>query len=335
MRDTSTTATNHENRMKAIVQDRYGSPDVLELGEIDTPVVEDDEVLIRVHAAGTNPADWHFMRGEAYVIRLMSGLRTPKNPVRGLDVAGRVEAVGENVTTLQPGDEVFGEGSGTFAEYVCAEEDKVVTKPASLTFEEAAAVPTAAVTALQGLRDGEAVQPGQRVLINGASGGVGTFAVQIATSFEADVTGVCSTQNVEMVRSLGATHVFDYTQEDFTRSEQHYDLIFDLVGNRSLAELRRVLAPEGTLVLSSGDGGRWFGPAGSILKALVTSPFVGQRLRSFTATVHDEDLEDLSELLEGGTVAPVIDRTYELSETPEAIRYLEAGHARGKVIITV
>jgi NADPH:quinone reductase-like Zn-dependent oxidoreductase len=321
--------------MKAIVHDQYGSPDALELREIDRPVVEHDEVLIRVRAAGANPGDWHFTRGEPYVMRLQSGLGTPKNPVRGLDVAGRVEAVGESVTKFQPGDEVFGEGSGTFAEYACAEEGKLVQKPTSLSFEHAAAVPVAAVTALQGLRDEGDLRPGQRVLVNGASGGVGTFAVQIAKSLGAEVTGVCSTRNVEMVRSIGADHVVDYTQENFTRSGQQYDLVFDLVGNHSLSALRRALTPNGTLVLGAGSGGPWFGPLGTVLKAFVTSPFGSQRLRPLVSAVRDEDLADLADLLEEGTITPIIDRTYELSETPEAIRYLEDGHARGKVVITV
>ncbi|MFP8957305.1 NAD(P)-dependent alcohol dehydrogenase [Natrialbaceae archaeon A-CW3] len=321
--------------MRAVVQDEYGSPDLLEISDIDRPAIEDDEVLMKVHSAAVNPADWHLMRGEAYIVRLVSGLRTPKIAVRGLDVAGIVHAVGEDVRDIEPGDEVFGEGIGTFAEYARAEEAKIADKPDSLSFEQAACVPIAAVTALQGLRDVGGVRPDDRVLINGASGGVGIFAVQIATSFGAEVTGVCSGANVEMVRSLGASDVVDYTKEDFSKQEQQYDIVFDLAGNRSLSELRRVLTPDGTLVLCSGEGGKWFGPAGSFLKALVTSRFVGQELRPFMASVSTEDLEALAELLDAKRVSPVIDRTYDLNETPEAIRYIETGRARGKVVINI
>lgn len=331
----STTAPAQGNTMKAIVQSEYGSPDVLELKEIEKPMVEDDEVLVHVHAAAANPADWHLMRGLPYFLRLQFGLLKPTDSVRGLDVAGRVETVGENVTRLQPGDEVFGEANGAFAEYACAGKDKLAPKPAALTFEQAAAVPVAGITALQGLRDKGKVHSGQMVLINGASGGVGTFAVQIAKRFGAEVTGVCSTRNAEMVQSIGADHVFDYTQEDFVRSGQQYDCIFDLVGNRSLSDLRRVLTPEGTLVLSGASGGQWIGPLGTLFKALVLSPFLRQRLSFFVASGNTGDLEVLADLLEAGTVTPVIDRTYSLGETAEAIRYLEAGHARGKVVISV
>ena len=323
--------------MKAIVQDEYGSPDVLELREIDKPVAKDDEVLVRVRAASANPADWHFMRGVPYVMRPQAGLRKPKNTVLGRDVAGQVEAVGRDVTRFRPGDEVFAEVEfGGFAEYACASEDLLELKPSNLTFEQAAAVPLAASTALQGLRDAGKVQPEQRVLIIGASGGVGTFAVQIAKSFGADVTGVCSTRNVEMVRSLGADHVVDYTQEDFAESGRKYDLILQLAGTRSPAALRRALTSNGTLVLSSGDSsGRWIGPVDRIVKALVLSPFVSQKLGTFLAKPKKEDLQLLKELIEAGKLKPVIDRTYSLSEAAEAIRYLEAGHTRGKVVITV
>jgi NADPH:quinone reductase-like Zn-dependent oxidoreductase len=323
--------------MKAIVQDEYGPPDVLELREIDKPVVEDDQVLVRVHASSANPADWHFMRGVPYIMRPQSGLGKPKNSVLGRDIAGRVEAVGKDVTRFRPGDEVFANvETGGFAEYACVSEGLLAPKPPNLTFEQAAAVPLAALTALQGLRDAGRVQPGQKVLIIGASGGVGTFAVQIAKSFGADVTGVCSTRNLEMVRSLGADHVIDYTQDDFTQNGRKYDLIFQLAGTRSPSECRRALTSQGTLVLSSGESdGRWLGPVDRIIKAVVLSPFVSQKLGTFLAKPNKEDLQFLKELIEAGKVTPVIDRTYSLSEVPEAIRYLEEGHARGKVVITV
>jgi len=269
--------------MKAIVQDKYGSPDVLELQEIDKPVVKDDEVLVRVRAASANPADWHFMRGLPYVMRPQSGLRKPKNSVLGRDIAGQVEAVGKDVTGFRPGDEVFANvETGGFAEYTSVSEGLLELKPTSLSFEHAAAVPLAALTALQGLRDAGQVQPKQKVLIVGASGGVGTFAVQVAKYFGAEVTGVCSTRNVEMVRSLGADHVIDYTQEDFTQSGRKYDLILQLAGTRSPSECRRALTSKGILVLSSGEsGGRWIGPVDRIIKAVVLSPFVSQKLGSF------------------------------------------------------
>ena len=322
--------------MKAIVHYKYGAPDVLELKNIDKPAAKDKEVLVRVHAAAVNAADWHLVRGLPYIMRMAMGLLKPKNIVRGGDVAGRVEAVGKDAKQFRPGDEVFAEvDTGSFAEYVCVSEDLLGLKPANLTFEQAAAIPLAANTALQGLRDRGQVQPGQRVLINGAAGGVGTFAVQIAKSFGADVTGVCSTRNVDMVRSIGADHVIDYTQEDFTQSGQRYDLVFDLVGNRSLSDCRGALTPKGTLLLSSGHGGRWLGPIGRIIKALLLSPFVSQRLRPLVATSSKENLVVLKELVESGKVTPVIERTYPLSEVPEAIRYLEEGHAQGKVVIAV
>jgi len=324
--------------MKAIVQDRYGSPDTLELREIDKPVAADNEVLVRVHAATVNARDWHVTRGDPYLARLMLGFGGPKVRIRGTDFAGRVEAVGRDVKRFRPGDEVFGEVDGAFAEYVCAPDDVVEPIPANLTFEQAAAVPLAGNTALMGIRDLGRVQPGQQVLVNGASGGVGTFAVQIAKSFGAEVTGVCSTRNVDLVHSIGADHVIDYTREDFTRNERRYDVVFDLVGNRSLTDSRRALTPTGTLVLSGGgvyDGGSLVGPMGLVLMARLLSPFVRHRVLQLTATPSKENLKTLRELIESGKVAPVIDRTYPLSEVPEAIRYLEVEHARAKVVITV
>lgn len=324
--------------MRAIVQDVYGGPDVLELREIGRPVVMDDGVLVRVHAAGVNPADWHIMRGTPYIARLAFGLRKRKGEVLGIDFAGTVEVVGRNVKQFQAGDEVFGSGSGAFAEYVSVPEARaLVLKPANLTFEAAAAVPIAAVTALQGLRDPGNIQPGQEVLINGASGGVGTFAVQIAKSYGAKVTGVCSTKNLEMVRAIGADRVIDYTHEDFTRGEQSYDLMLDTVGSRALSECIRVLHPTATFVAVGGPtGNRWIGPLGNSVTGRF-SPAGGNRkvVRLFLAKSNKEDLGVLQKLLEAGKVTPVIDRTYPLSETPEAIRYLEQGHARGKVVITV
>jgi NADPH:quinone reductase-like Zn-dependent oxidoreductase len=323
--------------LKAITYHSYGSPDVLEFQDVDEPVVNDDEVLVRVRAASANPRDWHFMRGLPYIVRPQFGLRRPKSSGLGSDVAGQVEAVGKNVTRFRPDDEVFADVvTGGFAEYACVPEAVVGLKPANLTFEQAAAVPLAALTALQGLRDHGRVQPGQKVLIIGAAGGVGTFAVQIAKSFGADVTGVCSTRNVDLVRSIGADHVIDYTQEDFTQSGQKYDLILQLAGTRSPSDCRRALTSKGTLLLSSGESsGRWIGPIGRIIKAIVLSPFVSQRLAPFEAKRSREDLQAVKELIEAGKVSPVIDRTYPLSEVPEAIRYLEEGHARGKVVITV
>ncbi len=322
--------------MKAIVCHRYGSPDVLELKEIDTPVAGDDQVLVRVQAASVNPVDWHRMRGLPYFIRASEGLAKPKNPGLGADVAGRVEAVGRNVTQFQPGDEVFGMSIRTLAEYVCVSDQGVVPKPANLTFEQAAAVPVAALTALQGLRDKGRIKPGQQVLINGAAGGVGTFAVQIAKSFGAEVTGVCSARNVDLVRSIGADHVIDYTQEDFTRNGQRYDLIFDSAGYRSLSDCRRVLGSDGILVIvGAGDGRSSLRLMARMLNALLVSRFGRQRLVPLMAKRNKDDLVVLKELVKTGKVTPVIDRSYPLSEVPEAIRYLEKGHARGKVVITV
>jgi NADPH:quinone reductase-like Zn-dependent oxidoreductase len=316
--------------MKAIVQNDYGSPDVFELKEIDKPVGKENDVLVRVHAAALHAGDYFAMRGVPYLVRMSAGWPKPKNYVPGYDVAGQVEAVGKNVTRFQPGDEVFGACQATCAEYVCAAEGKFAPKPANLTVERAAAIPTSAVAALRGLRDAGKVQPGQKVLINGASGGVGTFAVQIAKAFGAEVTGVCSTRNVDMVRSIGADHVIDYTQEDFTQTGQRYDLILDNVASRSFSDLRRALTPQGIIIPNSGHSGM-----GYIIKAFVRSAFVRQQGRSFIAIPNNEDLVVLKELVESGKVTPVIDRTYPLSETPEAFRYLDEGHARGKVVITV
>ena len=319
--------------MRAIVNNRYGSPDGLELRDIDKPSVTDDGVLVRVRATSVNAYDWHMMRGLPYVARLSEALRKPKTTVLGVDVAGTVEAVGRNVTHLKPGDDVFGSRSGAFAEYVSGR--NFVPMPAGLTVGQAAAVPCAGQTALQGLRDKGGIQAGQRVLINGAGGGVGTFAVQLAKAFGADVTGVTSARNLDMVRSIGADHVIDYTREDFTRSGQRYDLILDAGGNRSLSSVRRALTPEGTLVLIAPGPGRWIGPIARLLGAILMSRFVGQRMLPFLSTVSKDDLLAMKELIEAGKVRPVIDRTYPLSETSEAIRYLEAGHAGGKVVITV
>ena len=321
--------------MKAIVHYKYGSPDVLELAELDKPKVEDNDVLVRVHAAAVNPLDWHNMRGLPYLLRMGNGLHKPKNSVLGVDVAGHVEAVGKNVTQFQPGDEVFGLCKGVFAEYVCGREDRLLRKPANLTFEQAAAVPVAALTALQGLRDRGQIEQGQEILIVGASGGVGTFAVQIAKSFGAEVTGVCSTTNLGLVRSIGADRVIDYTQENFTQSGQRYDLIVDMAGTHSLSDCRRALTPRGTYVVVGAPSGRWLIGPDRFLKALVLSLFVGQRMAPFITTANKEDLVVLKDLIEAGKVTPVIDRIYPLSEVPDAIRYLEEGHARGKVVITV
>jgi len=316
--------------MKAIVLNRYGSPDVLELKDIDQPAVKDDDVLVRVHAAGLNAGDVFSMKGSPWLARLSVGFPKPKDYVLGWDAAGRVEAVGKNVTRFKPGDEVFTACSGAFAEYACAAEDKVALKPTNLSFEQAAAVPTAALTALQGLRDAGKVGPGHKVLINGASGGVGTFAVQIAKSLGAEVTGVCSTRNVDMVRSLGADHVIDYTQEDFTRSGGRYDVILDNVASRSFSDLRRALTPQGVIIPNSGHGGMSY-----VFKAFLLSPFMRQQRSPLMTTPNGEDLVVLKGLIEAGKVRPVIDRAYPLSETRAAVRYLVEEHARGKVVISV
>ncbi|MCX4988331.1 MULTISPECIES: NAD(P)-dependent alcohol dehydrogenase [unclassified Streptomyces] len=325
--------------MKAIAQDRYGSPDALELREVDKPVPAGNQVLVRVEAVSLNAYDWHHLRGDPYLARLTFGVRRPKQRVLGRDFAGRVEAVGADVKRLRPGDDVFGEAEGAFAEYVCAPEDVVETKPAGLTFEQAAALPLAGNTALVGLRDVAPLRPGLRVLVNGASGGVGTFAVQIAKAYGAEVTGVCSARNADLVRSLGADRVIDYAAVDFTREGRRYDVVFDLVGNRSLTAFRRALTPTGTLVLSGGgvsEGGSLFGPMGLLLRGPALSRFVGHRILTFSATQSGENLATLRELVESGKVAPVVDRTYaSLAEVPEAIRYLEVEHARAKVVVTV
>jgi NADPH:quinone reductase-like Zn-dependent oxidoreductase len=323
--------------MKAIVQDTYGETDVLKLRDIDKPEIADDEVLVRVHAAGVDRGVWHLMTGLAYPIRLAGyGLWAPKTPVPGMDLAGVVEAVGNDVTRFRPGDEVFGIGKGAYAEYARAPENKLAPKPANLSFEQAAVVAISGSTALQAVRDKGRVEPGQKVLIIGASGGVGTYAVQLAKAFGAEVTGVCSTTKVDMVRSIGADHVIDYTRADFADGQQRYDVILDIGGNRSLSHVRRALTRKGTLVLVGGeDGGRWLGGMDRQLRMLLLSPFVGQQLRSLISKENYKDLIVLTELIEAGKVTPVIDRTFPLTDVPKAIRYMEEGHVRGKVVISV
>lgn len=322
--------------MKAVVYRCYGSADVLELEEIEKPIPADNEVLVKIHAAAVNPLDWHFMRGSPYFMRLGSGLGAPKETRLGVDFAGTVEAVGWNVTRFKPGDEVFGARTGAFAEYVTVRDDRaLVLKPDKVTFEEAASVPIAAITALQALRDKGQIKAGQKVLINGASGGVGTFAVQIAKSFGAEVTGVCSTRNVEMVRSIGADHVIDYTREDYTQNGERYDLIIDMVGNHSLLKNRDVLSSEGTFVIVGGAKGDWIGPLMGPIRAMMLSPFVDQKFVTLLARLSQEDLSTLGDLMQAGKVMPVIDRNYRLNEVPAAIRYSEEGHARGKIVIVV
>ena len=323
-------------RMKAVVYRCYGSPDVLELEDVEKPTARDDEVLVKVRAAAVNPLEWHQMRGEPYLIRTDSGFGAPEDPRIGVDFSGTIEAVGKNVKRFHPGDEVFGARNGALAEYVRVREDRnVLPKPANVSFEQAASVPVAAITALQALRDRGRLQPGQKVLINGASGGVGTFAVQLAKSFGAEVTGVCSTRNVEMVRSLGADRVIDYTKEDFTQGDERYDLILDNVGNHPLLEARRVLTPQGRFVIIGGPSGKWLGPMVGPLKALFLSPFVSQEFGMILGKLNPQDLGFLAGLMQAGKLTPVIDRTYPLSETAEAIRYLETGRARGKVVIVM
>jgi NADPH:quinone reductase-like Zn-dependent oxidoreductase len=322
--------------MRAIVQDRYGSADVLELRDIEIPVAGSDDVLLRVHAASAFIGDWHVMTGLPYLGRLAFGLRAPKLRVRGQDVAGTVEAVGEGVTRFQVGDEVFGTCGGSFADYANARQDMVAPKPANLTFRQAATVPITGTTALQAVRDKGRVKSGQSALIIGAAGGVGSFAVQIAKAFGASVTGVCSTAQLDLVRSIGAEKVIDYTREDFAEMGQRYDVILDIAGNRSVSNLRRALAPKGTLVIVGGEGGgRWFGGIKRQLGAQLRSMFVGQRLGTFIAKQNGEDLLALKELIEAGKVTPVTGTTFPLREVPEAIRHLTEGHARGKVVITV
>ena len=318
--------------MKAIVYHNYGSPDVLKCEEIEKPTAGDNEVLIKVRAASVNPLDWHFMRGAPYVVRIMAGLHKPKVTRLGVDIAGQVEVVGRNVTQFKPGDEVFGACRGAFAEYVSANEDKLALKPANISFEDAAAVPVAAITALQGLRDKGRIQRGHKVLVDGASGGVGTFAVQIAKSFGAEVTAVCSTRNADTARSIGADQVIDYTQEDFTTSGRHYDLILAANAYHSIFDYRRVLSPNGTYAMAGGGGAQ-------MLQAILLGPFLSvigsKKMCSFMAKPNKKDLVFLKDLLEAGKVVPVIDRRYPLSDVAEALRYLEEGHARGKVVITL
>jgi NADPH:quinone reductase-like Zn-dependent oxidoreductase len=321
--------------MKAIVRTRYGSPEILELKEVDKPVPKDHQALVKIHAASVNPLDWHILRGKPFMVRLMGfGFLKPKRQILGADIAGQVEAVGRNVTRFRAGDEVFGSGMGGFAEYACFREDKLVLRPAAMTFEQVAAVPVAGLTALQGLRDHGRIQPGHHVLINGASGGVGTFAVQIAKALGAHVTGVCSGRNLEMVRSIGADHVIDYTKEDFWRTEKRYDLILDTAANRSILKPVSVLTPTGSYV--------WVGGSAfllTMLQQLILKPLFskknGRRISGMMANVNQTDLALLKDLLDAGKIVPVIDRKYSLSETPQAIRYVEEGHARGKVVITV
>jgi NADPH:quinone reductase-like Zn-dependent oxidoreductase len=331
-----TGAARADTAMKAIVQDRYGSAEVLQFKEVSRPQVGADEVLVRVKAAGLDRGAWHLMTGLPYLIRLGFGLRAPRASVLGMDVAGRVEAVGEKVTEFEVGDEVFGICRGAFAEYAGARPQKLMKKPASLSFEQAAALPVSGITALQGLRDKGEVCAGQHVLITGASGGVGTFAVQVAKSLGAEVTAVCSAPKMDRVRSIGADHAIDYQRDDFTRTGQRYDAILDIAGNRSLTDLRRALTKKGTLVITGGEeGDRWIGGVDRQLRALAWSPFVGQNLRSFIAQESREYLADLVALVEAGDLRPVIDRVFPLSETAKAMRYLVEGRALGKVIIKV
>jgi len=324
--------------MKAVVQDRYGSADTLELREVDRPVPGAGEVLVRVHAASVNAYDWHYLHGDPRIARLSLGMRSPKVRIRGRDFAGRVAAVGPGVEGLHPGDEVYGEADGTFAEFVCAKDSETDLKPAGLSFEQAAAMPLAANTALIGLRDVAGLRAGQSVLVNGASGGVGSFAVQLAKAYGAEVTAVCGARNVELVGSLGADDVVDYTREDFARAGRRYDVVLDLVGNRSLADLRRATAPSGTVVLSGGgvfEGGSLLGPVRLIVRGRLASPFVRQRVLPLTAKASKANLAVLRELVDAGRIAPAVERMYPLSEAAEAIRHLEVEHARAKIVITV
>jgi len=323
--------------MKAVVQDRFGPPDVLQLTDTDMPEIGASDVLVRVHAAALNPADWHILRGDPLVARLMGvGLTRPKARVAGIDAAGVVAAVGANVRGLRAGDAVLGFCRGAFAEYACAAADKVVAKPAGLTFDQAAAVPVAATTALRGIRDVGEAQAGQRVLVNGAGGGVGTFAVQIAAALGAEITGVCSTRNVELVRSIGATHVIDYTTEDFADGRTRYDVILDNVSSLPLTRLRGALTPKGTLVLNGGGSpGHVFGPVAGMLRAMAANAFVSQRLRPLPSRQDRDELLAVTGLIEDGKLMPVVDRTYPLAETAEGLRTVEQGHTRGKVVVAV
>jgi NADPH:quinone reductase-like Zn-dependent oxidoreductase len=323
--------------MNAIVYRCYGNPDVLKLEAIAKPAPADDRVLVKVRAASVNPLDWHYMQGKPYVMRAMAGVGKPDSILMGADFAGTVESVGKNVTRFKPGDEVFGDRDGAFGEYVSVREKGAITsKPSNISMEQAAAVPVAGLTALQALRDKGKVQAGQRVLINGASGGVGTFAVQIAKNYGADVTGVCSTRNMEMVKSIGADHVIDYTKEDFTQGSARYDLIIDNVGSHTLSEYRRVLTPNGALVIVGGPSDNaWLGPLTTSIEAYMVSPFVKQKMIFMLSEANPEDLNLLRDLIQAGKLTPVIDRRYPLAETAQAISYLEQGHAKGKVVITV
>src|ERR687893_1769224 len=323
--------------MKAIVQDRYGSADVLELRDVEKPQPGDDELLIRVHAAGVDPGVWHLMTGLPYLVRIMGfGLRKPKIRIRGTDVAGTVEVAGRNVTQFKEGDQVYGTCDGSFAEYACAKAERVAPKPANLSFEQAATVPVSGVTALNGMRDAGKIQPGQKVLIIGAAGGVGSYAVQLAKAFGAVVTGVCSTSKADLVRDIGAEEVIDYTREDFTDGMRQFDLILDTAGRRPLSQLRRALAPRGTLVIVGGEGGdRWLGGFQRQIFAPLRALLGKQKLIGLVAKERQEDLLTLKEFIEAGKLTPVLDRTYPLSEAPDAIRYLEQGHARGKVVLTI
>jgi len=326
-------------RMKAYVHHDFGSPDVLRLEEIDKPRPKDNQLLIRVRGVSMNPLDWHYMEGTPYLGRLFEfGILKPANPRLGVDYAGTVEAVGKDITQFKPGDDVYGNRFGAFAEYICATDKGLALKPANLTFEQAASIPVAGVTALQGLRDKGKLQPGQKVLINGASGGVGTFAVQLAKSFGAEVTGVCSGRNAELVRALGADHVIDYTKDDFTKGAQRYDVILDNVGNRSVLECTRVLNPQGKLVMIGGGGPEdqgFIGPLINPLKMVVLKRFVSQEVGAMLAQMNAKDLTLLADLIQAGKITPVIDKTYPFSQLPDAMRYLETGRARGKVVVTV
>lgn len=324
-----------DESMKAVVFDRYGSPDRLELRDVEKPVPGDDDVLVKVRAVSVQPLDWHYLRGKPYLVRLQSGLRRPKRNILGSDVAGTVEAVGKNVTQFSVGDRVFGEKSRACAEFVCGPERLFVPAPANLSFEEAAAIPVAGLTALQGLRDKAGVKPGQRVLINGASGGVGTFAIQIAKALGAEVTAVCSTRNADIARSTGADYVVDYTKEDFTGMGKEYDVVFDAAASRSLNEIRRVLKKGGTYVSVGAPKGNWIGPVWWIAKVALASLVGSRKMIVMLAQANQDDLALLGKLVEDGQVTPVIDRTYALSDTAEAVRYVEEGHAQGKVIVIV
>lgn len=334
--DTTPLAGSQQPSMRAVIYRCYGSPEVLELVEIARPVPTESEVLVRVHAAGVNPYDWHFMRGSPYFMRIMTGIGSPADTRLGVDFAGTVEAVGADVTRFRPGDEVFGGATGAFAEYVTVAEDGAIApKPANVSFAEAAGVGIAGVTALQALRDAGGVEAGEKVLINGASGGVGTFAVQIARNFGAEVYGVCSTRNVDMVRRIGANHVIDYKQEDYTEGDYSFDLIVDMVGNHALSSNLRVLEPDGTLVLVGGPSGDWIGPLMPSIRARLMSPFVDEEIVTLLARLAGDDFGLLADLMEQGAVTPVVDRRYALDEVPDAIAYSESGRARGKIIIEV